>query len=274
MSVAEATSYEMGGVGRTPAEQARLVAEIVEHIDPSFRQSPDFEYAMTDSAKGVFIGETDRGRVAVKPFREMSIRDRADREVDMMLVARSRGFQTFPTPRVHEEDLATYLITDYLPGVRSMNAVSWERPIDSNIYQQEHIPLLGHMGDFVGEMHGKNIAHHDLWLKNLARKVDGGFILMDLEKAEVCDDMSDAEKLVAFNEDLEKLVCSLVRKQFLNTPEWSVIEQELLAHLIEPYLAALTRNRGSVEIGLEASVTALSVAEATHAVIASRIRSS
>ncbi len=272
MSTAEAPNYEMGGADRTSLEQALLVAEIIEHIDPSFSQSTDFDYAMTDSAKGVFIGETDRGRIAVKPFCGLSIRDRADREADMMLIAKSRGFQTFPTPRVYEQDRATYLITDYLPGVRSLNTVGWERPIDSDIYQQEGIPLLRRMGTFVGEMHGKNIAHHDLWLKNLARRLDGGFILMDLERAEVCDAMSDDEKLVAFQEDLEKLTCSLVRKQFLSTPDWSVIEQELLTHLIEPYLAELARHGGSIETGLQASVAALGVAEVTHGVISSRLR--
>jgi tRNA A-37 threonylcarbamoyl transferase component Bud32 len=267
MKAPEATRYEAGGIGRTAQEQGAIIEEVVRLVDPSFRQIPDFDYGVSDSAKEVFVGMTETGRVVVKPFCELTARDRAQHEADMIRAVQARGFQAFPNPRVYEGNRAAYLITDYVPGVKPMNNVGWEKSIDSSVYQEEHAPLLERIGTFMGAIHDSGIAHRDLWLKNVVRKVDGSFLLVDLEKAELCDGMTDAERTGAFSEDLEKFVCSLVRKRFLSTSDWSVIENELMTHLIEPYLAELERRHGSVDIGTDAAVSALTAAESLHALV-------
>lgn len=259
------TNDEIGGgiSVRSEREHAAIIDEL-QRLDPSFEEIDNYYFGVTDSAKEVLFGTDDTGMVAVKPFTDLGVRDRAQHEASMMKIAENRGFLTFLNPRVVQGERANYLVTDYMPNVRAMNNVGWEKSVDSRMYQEELVPLLNRIGTFAGEMHGRGIAHGDFLLKNCVRKRDGSFLLMDLERTKICDDIDDEAKVSAFSEDMGKLMASLIRKQFLSTQNWEVIEEQLVTTLVEPYVDSLEQHGGSTEVGLEVCIQALDRAKLTH----------
>jgi RIO-like serine/threonine protein kinase len=259
----EAVASRREAIGRAPELQEALVADLVEVMQAPFQEEDGYRLGVTDSAKEVFFGKSEGRLIAVKPFCELTVRDRAEHEASMMNTAQKKGFHVLSNPRVYDGGMATYLVTDYVANLSPMNNTGWDQSEKPDLYEHEISPLLRKMGSFIGDVHGNGISHGDLGLKNLPRRKDGVFYLVDLEKAQDCSDMTEDEQISMFSGDVTVLLCDLVRRNFLYASGWERTERELLSTLGEPYIEGMTQ-AGKRDIALSVVESAMRVAQTTY----------
>lgn len=244
--------------------KAELVQEAQELLGEDFSVNESLGYGATDSANKVFFGNIDGQDVAIKPFKDLGTRERAEHEAMMMTEVAAKGFLAATPIDIFVGDRATYLLTEFMPGISTMNQIGWERSINPAYYKRELAPLLGKFGTFVGETHAAGYVHGDLQLKNLARLRTGDFVQNDLEKMKRLADLTPESRLPALTYDIGRLASSLVHRGLLRKSPWDEVECQLVQQLVGPYLDEVDKVPALQSAALEAAVMGIDMARTTH----------
>lgn len=150
---------------------------------------PGIQLGAGDSHHGVLFGVvsiTDASGgsahcdVAIKSFETGGY---AEREHDAYLEVARRGLNTFTPIALAKDGEQTYLITEVMPNVETLDNVDWMAVPGDGRYEAEIVPELAFIADQLALMHSKGVFHDDAQPKNIGRNDEGRHVILDLEEA-------------------------------------------------------------------------------------------
>jgi hypothetical protein len=196
----------------------------------NYELMPWLSLGATDSAHQVFFAANGKGPVAVKAYTGDKAVARAEHEKRMLHIIKGLGFLTLSPVgiEVNRDGGAAFLLTKYVPNLRSMSSVVQDRSGEVQKQVQRTAATLG-------ALHGLGVSHGDSQIKN--------FIIDPREKKRIL--VPDPEKggtevighfkLNPYQHDLDSLVQSLAYKRYGGRNP-NMAGDKIIEDVIEPYV--------------------------------------
>lgn len=145
------------------------------------------EVVFADSA-----GASIKCDVALKSFSAES--HAAEKEHNALVEASRRGLTTFEPLAIARHGDETFLITEVMPNVETLDGIDWTVQPSDRGYESHVVPELRFIVEQMALMHSRGIFHGDMQPKNVGRNDEGHHVLLDLEDASVS--MSEEEHVL------------------------------------------------------------------------------